>query len=318
MATELAADATLLKDTKVNRKNLREYREDVVRMVAYTRDQGLALPADKMENDVAAILSSTSGDLVDKPDIEALLNLHGRLSKIVTPTTPRSLAATEFPLTNYRARGTLLLLVLLSLVAFVGLWGYIITLQPIIQSAATPAPATPQAHAPVVNAAHEAQISPQAGLPVTQYTLQINFLAAAALGSAFAGLITASDYLKNRTFNPQYVPVYVLRLLIGLLAGMILANIGSGLIESDATIAKLGPGIIALLGGYSAQAVQGILDRLVEVLTTLVKGKDDAAAQQRLLAAKDVLAIAQSAADDPTTPAIVREGLASLLKKLQQ
>src|SRR6185503_9358434 len=98
--------------------------------------------------------------------------------------------------------------------------------------------------------------------------LQLNFLAAAALGSAFAGLLIASDYLKNRTFDPRYLPVYYIRFFVGLLAGSILANLGSQLFEGNSTIATLGPGIIALLGGYSAEAVKQILDRLVEVLVT--------------------------------------------------
>jgi hypothetical protein len=118
--------------------------------------------------------------------------------------------------------------------------------------------------------------------------LQFNYLFAAMLGAAFNGLLTAYNYLRDRSFDPHYVAVYVIRFVVGLLAGVVLANLGSELFQGNDTLAKLGPGIIALLGGYSAEAVRQVVDRLVEVLATIVKGKDTAT-DERLTVTKDVL-----------------------------
>jgi len=136
------------------------------------------------------------------------------------------------------------------------------------------------------------------------------------LGAAFSGLLTAYSYLKSSSFDPHYATIYVIRFVVGLVAGVILANLGFGLFSGNDTIIKLGPGIIALIGGYSAEAVRQILDRLVEILVTAVRGKDTTT-DERLAVAKDVLSIAQTAASDPNTPANVKDKLDGLLKKLQ-
>lgn len=146
---------------------------------------------------------------------------------------------------------------------------------------------------------------------------QLNFLYAAILGAAFNGLLTAYKYLRNRSFDPNYVGLYVIRFCVGVVAGIILANLGAELFKSNDTLSKLAPGIIALLGAYSAEAVRQILDRLVEVLLTVVKGKDTSS-EERLAIAKDVLSVSQAAASNPTTPADVKSKLDGLLKKLQK
>jgi len=99
---------------------------------------------------------------------------------------------------------------------------------------------------------------------------------------------------------------------------MILGNLGAGLFTGDTTLSKLGPGMISLLGGYSAEAVRQILDRLVEVMVSTVRGKDDAAGAERLNVAKDVLSVAETATASANTPPEVREKLNTLLRKLRQ
>jgi hypothetical protein len=151
-----------------------------------------------------------------------------------------------------------------------------------------------------------------------QRRTQWNFFYAAILGAALNGLLTMYRYLVNRSFDPGYVVVYVIRFFVGVLSGLIVGNLGSGLFKTQETLREVGPGVIALLGGYSAEAVKQIRDRLVEVLVSVVRGKDDAAKAQRIDVAKDVLAVAQSAAVNPATPAPVREQLDALLLKLRR
>lgn len=317
---EMTSDQRLDKELDQWSQIKQNYIDDIRRMLEFCRDEGKAIP-DSLGKDVASILDG-------KSDYELILSAHGKLSGIVAPATPRSLAATEFSLRNNRAYRTYFLVGFLLLMALVGLVGYILTL---------PRPVSPASQSPTSAVIEEKMIDrvsfvsrtldPDAANAAVSVSAsnssqdslrtQVNYLFAAMMGAAFSGLLTVYDYLKNRCFNPDYMIVYFIRFFLGLLAGMVVGNVGSNLIQGNQTISELGPGIIALLGGYSAEAVRQILDRLVEVLVTAVKGKDTRT-DERLVVAQDVLSIAQVAAADSNTPDEVRDKLNDLLKKLQQ
>src|ERR1044071_4901399 len=114
----------------------------------------------------------------------------------------------------------------------------------------------------------------------------LNAAFGAGLGAAFYVLLSAQPYLTNRSFDPKYNATYASRFIIGLIAGIILA---SGLRPIISTHLEGGqfpitPGILAILGGYAAEAVQQILQRLVEVLLTAVRGDGSAQLQARAAA----------------------------------
>ena len=258
------------------------YASDVQNMLEYCRSNGIPVPA----AGGAALRGVQFADSGPSQAPERNAALHGQLSALIRPATPRTLAATEFSRHPLRLGSAVLLVIILAAAALAALVGY----------SATLAGATQQAGTVIV---------------------QLNYLCAALLGAAFSALFTASPYIRDRTFDPRYVLVYIMRLVLGVIAGLILANLGSGLFKSETLIAKLGTGMIGLLGGYSAEAVRSILDRLVEVLVAAVEGKDKSKAQQLELSA-DIIDISQAAAADPNTPADVRDKLEQLLKKLQK
>ncbi len=103
-------------------------------------------------------------------------------------------------------------------------------------------------------------------------SLQIFF--SAGIGAYFYSLYTGNKYFVSRTFDPKYHTFYNNRIIIGIIAGFILANVldlGS-LTNTGNGVTKFTPSIIALLGGYSADAVNRILTRIVTMLTALVQG----------------------------------------------
>jgi len=105
------------------------------------------------------------------------------------------------------------------------------------------------------------------------FQLQLTF--SAGLGACFYALNTARKYIVARTFDNNYITHYYNRIIIGIIAGIILANIiNESFFKGNETgiIKQLTPSVIALLGGYSAEAVVKILNRLVDMLTTLVEG----------------------------------------------
>jgi hypothetical protein len=105
----------------------------------------------------------------------------------------------------------------------------------------------------------------------------ISSLGGAFLGSAFYALYSASQYIKSQTFDPGYTQVYLIRLILGIFAGYLLANIitpnsAGGSEESD--LFKYGPELLGVIGGFSAEAVVQILQRFSDTLVTVVKGSD--------------------------------------------
>ncbi len=108
-------------------------------------------------------------------------------------------------------------------------------------------------------------------------------LIAAGLGASFYALYTANRYVVARTFDEYYKTFYWTRLALGMIAGYILSLIiAPGEIDTQSSLIKqITPSLVALLGGYSAEAVNQILRRLVEMLITLVKGDAQAIVKAR-------------------------------------
>ena len=103
----------------------------------------------------------------------------------------------------------------------------------------------------------------------------------AGLGAAFYILIKTQKYLVNRSFDPKYNNVYLARFATGVVSGYILFIFVQSY-PLKGPLAELGPGMIAILGGFSAEAVEQILRRMVEVLVTFVRGDGSAQAKAEL------------------------------------
>lgn len=95
----------------------------------------------------------------------------------------------------------------------------------------------------------------------------IDNLAPAVFGAGFYSLFTAYGYISDRTYDPGYNIIYLVRFFLGIVAGTVLVTAGGwGPLKSfDSTI-------LGLVGGYSADAVNQILLRISEVLVAAVKG----------------------------------------------
>ncbi|MCK9687039.1 hypothetical protein [Scleromatobacter humisilvae] len=116
----------------------------------------------------------------------------------------------------------------------------------------------------------------------------LNAFFGAVLGASFYVLVKTQPYLATRSYDPKYNASYISRFFTGVIGGLILSialgpfisgKLGTQLDQS------LSPGVIALLGGFSARAVELILQRLVEVLMAAVRGDGSEDAKARLAAA---------------------------------
>jgi hypothetical protein len=103
----------------------------------------------------------------------------------------------------------------------------------------------------------------------------VNAFAGAGLGASFYVLLKTQPYLINRSYDPRYNASYISRFITGVIGGVILASaIGPTLADrlGSGPGTTLTPGILAILGGYAAEAVEQILQRLVDVLLAIVRG----------------------------------------------
>jgi hypothetical protein len=262
MAQEIpVADSGLSTNHIYGRAQLDAWLEEIDLMKAHATSQGTPLPQRTIEK--VAVLAKHRIELQEllvdrrppgRADAEAIagfvqsvLQLHSELSVLVAPATPRSLAATvQRPWKDRFARPSFIA-ALLSL-ALIAIFVFVTT--------ATLA---------------ETQ-------PTNKILGQFNWMAAAALGATFSSLFTAYRYIIDRTFDPQYTAVYWVRVILGSVAGVVLANFGKDLTGATATFT---PALLALLGGYSAEAVNQVLMRFTEMLVTAVKGSNEAQLRER-------------------------------------
>lgn len=225
--------------------------------------------------------------LLDTP-LSSLIALHNSLAKTVAPATPASLAATE-PVSGWL--------------------GFL-------------------RRPPIIGWMVAASL-----LCAVAFVMAIDMkwpgssVSGAGLGAAFYGLFKAHDYVRQRTWDPRYNSVYMIRFVLGVIAGIILAHLP--VFDQTGSLKNLSEGVIALLGGYSAEAVNQVLQRIVDILVASVKGSGTDAAkaqveQVKTKAAADVASTKQSVArdlsdimTDPALPPDVRDKLRNLQNGLK-
>jgi len=117
-----------------------------------------------------------------------------------------------------------------------------------------------------------------------QFLEAVTLMSAAAVGSCFSNLFRAYKYVSASMFDPKLDMTYWIRLILGITAGYILAEVLSDIIINNPANGEPATGafsgltkpLLAILGGFSASAVYAILERLVQAVESIVRG--DAAA----------------------------------------
>jgi hypothetical protein len=116
--------------------------------------------------------------------------------------------------------------------------------------------------------------------------LQLHFLSAAGLGASFAVLFEINTYTLKAAFDPLYEPSYWTRFALGLIAGVMLADLASA--NTDKPLYPVvAQSTLALLGGFSASVVYRILVHLRNTIASLIPtgAGEEADVQQRVSAA---------------------------------
>jgi hypothetical protein len=184
-------------------------------------------------------------------DLTQLVAVHDLLSSAIAPATPRAVLLLDLAFAEKTALSWISpvpLLRYLMLVAFFSLFGFIlVSLSPYISEKG-------------------GDIFHADGLVLL--TNLMFFVFSASLGACFAALFQANNYIMCGVFDPKYAPSYWIRLLVGIMAGLILAS----LIPVDPkALNGLGKPTLALIGGFSASLVYRILNLLVGIIEDMVK-----------------------------------------------
>jgi len=223
-------------------------------------------------------------------DVSAIARVHGQLSKLVAPATPRALMlmgpdqgkrglkAMLGPVPLVRR---MMVAAVISMLAFIG-----VSLTPYVNETLT--------------------VQNSSGLELL--ATELFWLSAAAMGASFAMLMQVSGYVVKRNYDPKYEPSYWIKFFLGVMAGFILVQVVplAGFAGVDPNVPQL---LLALLGGFAASAVFRILSRLVEAVESLFRGDAKEAINRAAEAAR-------ARATEETSQ--VRVGLAAEVVKLQQ
>src|ERR1700739_663320 len=118
--------------------------------------------------------------------LDLAIRVHDGLAKLVAPASPGSIEASTF---DPRRNMSLFLVALCAAVSFA------IFVAPIIR----------------------------AQLFGSDVTNLVEILGGAGLGSSFYALYKASEYIQSGTYDPKYNNIYLVRLGLGILSGLILA-----------------------------------------------------------------------------------------------
>lgn len=218
-----------------------------------------------------------------------LAMIHGRLCKIVAPAKPKTILLLAEESTKHdfwRFLGPVPVVRGLVLVAILSLIALLATsLSPEVDG--------------------KLDWSNDSGMGLLLEELFIAF--AAAIGASFYALFQVNRYIAAGTFDPTYNATYWIRLVLGLISGVILALLVP--IDEKNALGTLAKPSLAMLGGFSVTVVHGILQRLVYTLESLIWGENTnaAAAQEQAANARTSEQLTQT-----------RMQLASRLTRLQQ
>lgn len=289
-------------------------------MFRYALEEGL-----DMDENTRKMVAST---LVKLEPLDQIIAAHNSLAKIIAPVTPISLEATEPApgwLGSIRRPPLILAMIIIAIISIIG---FVITSLMSPANMKNNSTATKSASIArydgwqnhIVLATFLPPVDPSKPLlgvtpDAPTWLKELNWLFAAALGAVFYVLFTVHDYVKARTFDPRYNSLYVIRFVLGLVSGLVLATVmGAPRFSGSETLQTLGPAVAALLGGFSTQAVYQVLQRLVEVMLSAVRGDNSNAAKAQAAdtARKELLTLAA----DQNMPTAVATKLMAAAKKV--
>lgn len=151
-------------------------------------------------------------------------------------------------------------------------------------------------------------------------------LAASSVGASFYALFKMNGYIQQGTFDMKYTSTYWSRYVLGLVSGVLMSELFVVFIETLPTATSsptsndtqpltsapyLIKPILAILGGFSANLVYRILNRLIDTVESLFKGSTE-----ELIENKKSEIIAEAAANEHLIKSTTTNNLLALKQQL--
>ncbi|NRB40286.1 MAG: hypothetical protein HRU20_17765 [Pseudomonadales bacterium] len=253
--------------------------DEVDAMASYVSGQGLSLPAE-----VPAFLytqkhkinvsedPATDPDLTcfNQEELEKLAGFHLELSQLISPAKPKTI---KLMADEAKSAGLLYFLGPVKLIRSLSLLAIFMLISIIAVSTS-----------PDVN-----KITISQGLFESEGVVlllnQIFLLGCAGLGACFACISKVSTYIEKDIYDPKYDSTYWTLIIMGLMGGVIIAElIPLQSLDDNASAALTGfnKPLFALLGGFSADLIYRILNRFIDVIHQLL-GIENKASQPEIV-----------------------------------
>jgi hypothetical protein len=236
--------------------------EETNAMCDYAMANGLEIPAVIIKQ--RAIISADYEGSLTAEEIGLLASIHQRLNRIVSPATPQALAlmARERNKSSFFSFiGAIPIIRHIILISIMFLIAFILVGQ-----------------LEVVNEANlnEGILGSFGWVAIAVLSYLIS---CAGLGACFTSLYRLNSYVSDSTYDPRYDSTYWASILLGVIAGLFISELLYAPIfgsvdspEGGGSVADLGKPALALLGGFSANMVYKVLQRIVESFESLFKG----------------------------------------------
>lgn len=238
---------------------------ECVAMYEHVRDSDKAVPPELVENLRHRLKEAEEGTQID---VVNMMEIHNRFSDMIKPARPYSVAYI------YDQKGQMRKLRFLGPIPIIRRMVVVSVIALIVFVLAKSLAATSSLTWLTDN---------------KQFLDAITLMSAAAVGACFSNLFRAYKYVSASMFDPKLDMTYWIRLILGVTAGYILAEVLSDFIigspvgngSGSAQVSGLTKPLLAILGGFSASAVYAILERLVQAVESIVRGDVTAMVQSR-------------------------------------
>lgn len=240
---------------------------EVEAMCHYATANGLKVPA-KLVSDTLRLIDQAPGDAVDE-DADRLSELHHRFCDIVAPAKPQTLLLLleqkrESPLLAVIGAVPIVRHIMLTSVLFLFMFVIVGQLE-------------------IINSQNLLQ-----GILNTDGWVTIAVLgylmSCAGLGACFSTLYRLNNYLSKATYDSRFDSTYWTSILLGVIAGIFISELLAPTLATPGsdTIDNLGKPALALVGGFSANMVYKVLQRVVDTIESLFKGDQRAIVDREL------------------------------------
>ena len=245
--------------------------EQINVMVEFATGNGYDIPPNLLKQRAMLAVKDQVG--FEETELEELATIHQQLNRIVAPATPQTLIL----LADERKRGAFL-----SSIALIPIVRHIIMVSLFFLTMFIVI-----GQLDMVNQANlKAGILGNQGLVAV--VILFYLVSCAGLGACFTALYRLKEFLTESNFDPRYNSTYWVSILLGVISGLFISELLYTTLVGAATLGDLpdattpgdspnrfiemGKPALALLGGFSANMVYKMLQRIVDSIESLFRG----------------------------------------------